>query len=486
MLRRLGLSLLVAFALCAIASSSASADQPTWSDLSQDQKNVIANAALALSGREPTYADPGGQGEAFASHLLDVGKAPSDIADADALAKGELGLIKEPEVIPPLRRLVPRLLRATGVGAAFVAAIALYNRGAWIYMKFGTSDDPDATPGAWTYISMQWADKGYIVYEGATVQQDPGAYVLRGELNGSNFLPVRFFEDKCDFSEHNIPPGAHLQTGVDSGANCYFPVDHPPWQELAPVIVDYPYYNESDVHLTAPLRPWTPNDPVDSDGSKYPSTLPPDFDPFPGLGRAFDSPDARLLNAEYFWFAYDQDPMTEPVPFGTDWSLPPLTDWRRWCERSNPGAGYYENSPPNDPYEQKESFPSSLVENGDPRPVKLLWGADYSGTGDYQYINGFGFRKIALKHGWTPADAADTAEALAVGDKSERRPGSNRWVFRGPTYSPVNPLAPENALCTRTVVVDTEQRTGDPAPREIVTSYGDVINRADFGLPPSR
>jgi hypothetical protein len=62
MLCRLGLSLAVVFGLCAIASSSALADQSTWSDLSQDQKNVIANAALTLSGREPTYADPGGQG----------------------------------------------------------------------------------------------------------------------------------------------------------------------------------------------------------------------------------------------------------------------------------------------------------------------------------------------------------------------------------------------------------------------------------------
>jgi len=192
------------------------------------------------------------------------------------------------------------------------------------------------------------------------------------------------------------------------------------------------------------------------------------------------------MGAEAFWFGYDEDPMTEPIRFGTDWSTPPLTDWRRWCERSNPGSGYYENSPADDPYDTKETFPSSLDENGQPRAVKLLWGRDFSGTGDYKYIDGFGFRKIALKHGWTTTDIADTAEALTVGDKEQNPSVAGRWEFHGPPYSPVNPVANPNAQCQRTVVVDTDRRGSEPGPREIVTSFGDVINREELGLPPKR
>jgi len=247
MSRRLALPLVVGFSLCAVAAPAACATPPTWSELSQAQKNVVANAALELSGRSPTYTDPAGQGEALAQHLLESGKSPADLADPAALGKAELGLIKEPELIPPLRQLVPRLFRAVGAGAGFVAAVALYQHGAWIYMKYGTSDDPDApAPPAWTYTEVQWQDHGAVVYVDAHVQQDPGAYVLRGNLSGWGAMPVRFFENGCDFSPHNIPAGAHLQTGVDAHADCSVSVDHPPWYELVPVIVDYPYFDESD------------------------------------------------------------------------------------------------------------------------------------------------------------------------------------------------------------------------------------------------
>ena len=97
---------------------------------------------------------------------------------------------------------------------------------------------------------------------------------------------------------------------------------------------------------------------------------------------------------------------------------------------------------------------------GGPTTVFLQWGVVIRDSNDWR---GFRYRKLKTKHGWSQEDDAATQKALLV----PGTPQGTRFLHIGPTVQ-----MPNGAICFRVVVVQTRSEPGEPAAREIITSYG--------------
>jgi hypothetical protein len=166
---------------------------------------------------------------------------------------------------------------------------------------------------------------------------------------------------------------------------------------------------------------------------------------------------------------YERDPENWPKP-----TLKTERDHR--CDLSPPA--YYDlggNSDP-DPYTPKIStpFPTPERPTGAPPSIfadpYLRWGkTSYQGT-YLDNFDGWGWRHIAAKHGWSAADITATAETLAAPERTvQQSETSMRYI--GPQYQQ------NGALCERRVVVQFAPIEGDPpdTPRGIVTSFAAVL-----------
>jgi hypothetical protein len=83
--------------------------------------------------------------------------------------------------------------------------------------------------------------------------------------------------------------------------------------------------------------------------------------------------------------------------------------------------------------------------------------------------DGFGYRHIAAKHGWSPADEAATRDVLTNAQPvGQPGLGYDRWRFVGVPY----PSPRDGRPCVRVVVVDYGIRPANTQPEGIITSYG--------------
>jgi hypothetical protein len=84
---------------------------------------------------------------------------------------------------------------------------------------------------------------------------------------------------------------------------------------------------------------------------------------------------------------------------------------------------------------------------------------------------GWGWRHVAAKHSWTPADREATRVALLMPPMPA---GGGTFVYDGPEYPGRN-----DAVCKRRVVVQTQrepdEEDADVGPKEIITSYGKAV-----------
>jgi hypothetical protein len=140
---------------------------------------------------------------------------------------------------------------------------------------------------------------------------------------------------------------------------------------------------------------------------------------------------------------------------------PPDLDERNTdCEPTN--AENADPDPGRDVFEVREQF--TRREGANPEiDTPLYWGTTSYFEGNW---GGWGYRHIAAKHGWDEFDRAATATAL----QSEPKREGVKLVYDGPEYQR------NGALCARRVIVEPViTRAGQSTPREIVTSYGRLI-----------
>ena len=81
---------------------------------------------------------------------------------------------------------------------------------------------------------------------------------------------------------------------------------------------------------------------------------------------------------------------------------------------------------------------------------------------------GWGLAHIIAGHGWASGDDRRTRVAFASGQyERNQRPNIDGWIVIGPTYP-----GDGGVQCQRLVVVEYGTRSGEPAPKGIITSYG--------------
>jgi hypothetical protein len=175
------------------------------------------------------------------------------------------------------------------------------------------------------------------------------------------------------------------------------------------------------------------------------------------------------------WYQHQFDPENYPDPTTTEGE----------DHRCDLGAPTYENpdgSTNPAPHAHKISIPFAVSvrpsgAQGDPEPYlrfgKANWQDRSPATSYIDDWDGWGWRHIRAKHGWSPADEAATRQTLmAPAHTAEQMATSMRYI--GAEYEQ------HGAVCERWVVVEYGVHESDPpgAPKGIITSYGKFIRNA--------
>jgi hypothetical protein len=144
------------------------------------------------------------------------------------------------------------------------------------------------------------------------------------------------------------------------------------------------------------------------------------------------------------------------------------------CDVSEPSYQNPGGSSSPEPYEPKlqEAFettgrPSAAPDAPDPY---LRWG-ETTWRGAFQdNWDGWGWRHIQAKHGWSAADEAATRQTLLSPINTDGgNEGSTSMTYFGAEYTQ------NGAVCARTVVVEFGEHTG---PKGIITSFGGFVREA--------
>jgi hypothetical protein len=149
---------------------------------------------------------------------------------------------------------------------------------------------------------------------------------------------------------------------------------------------------------------------------------------------------------------------------------PPETDraQERKCDLSSPENGDPDPLVSTDQYAAAQystvtSFTRTPLGGGSPINTALKVG--WTGPSVKKEWDGWGWRHVAAKHGWGPADAIATQAALLNAPTLI----NGRLQYVGPEYSQ------NGVVCQRRVVVAASALSGEPSSKEIMTSYGEYL-----------
>lgn len=461
--------LLVLASACLVPATARATSAPGWmASHSEADQQAIVNYVYenAPQGATPYSGAPATAGRDMATAVRAAGEAGAP--ETATLAGEQFTLLQEAGgLLPEVGASVPALYAGAAAAGAFAAGWQIGTGIRSILISLVTPD-ASAQSGDFTYDHIYWVPRDENIYYGARVEQTPGAYLFVGSQAGGNpFVPVRWFEPPCGFSGFSAPPGARLQRAVASTAQCVIPGTFP--EQQAEILVDYPYLLQGDLTTHRPLRVY---DPQRDPPPNVITPAPPDpgvATTRPRIGSALDADGQDLQRAELdYLLDRDQDPSEEPIEVGIGG-----TERNDWCRLAVPTP---DPNTTTSPWTVKQSF-TRLDKSGTVKTVALLWGEVLLPIPNNRKYAGFGYRKIAARHGWTTADVAATQSALASAPVEVVPAGATtqeRQVYSGPEYI-AGPGAPPNSHCRRTVVVETPKRASEPKARGIITSYGRFV-----------
>jgi hypothetical protein len=202
-----------------------------------------------------------------------------------------------------------------------------------------------------------------------------------------------------------------------------------------------------------------------TDGSPtYTRTAPADPGTSTVTSHLQDSLEGDGQDLHRAWLDYeladDPDPSENPLETG----IPPAEDPNNRCRISTPAS---DPDTTTDPWTEHDHF-LRRDQSGNMVDTSLYWGQEIP-PGNKPW-EGFGYRKLAQKHGWAQQDIDATVAALALAPVGPITTvhHQTRWEYTGPEYTPSG----TNYICARRVVVQTSADAGEPQPRQIITSYG--------------
>lgn len=442
--------------LLGLGSTSAMAESdPGWFEShSAEERQAIVDYAYERSAQStvPYSGEAATLGEQLADDLAATGT--DELPLAAELGTEELAALETVELVAPVSVLAPQLI--AGV-AALTAGVAIVNGAHSLFLRLSAPDDADDGGSNWAWDSVTWYRQGTEIFFGARVQQSPGAY-LYDSHDGAGV--IRWWEPPCDFSGFTPARGARMQYAVPSTAACrewvegVGPVDFP-------VLVDYPYLLASDVAPVAPLRPYhSETDEVTHYVS--PLTAPGAEAVEEGL-RTLDGDGYGPLREEIDWVntpgSQDKE---EPASNGTKVTTEDRAckSWFEEAPAADPGA----RSPLAEPRAEDWDYDVDEFEGvynpltRSTQTVKLRWGT-----------RAWGYRHIAIRHGWNSAVRERTALALQdpspTVDYEHDSTGSSflyRYNFSG---------LPTGMRCRQLVSVSYRSDPVVPVARHIITTF---------------
>ncbi|HEX7300377.1 MAG TPA: hypothetical protein VF257_15370 [Solirubrobacteraceae bacterium] len=224
------------------------------------------------------------------------------------------------------------------------------------------------------------------------------------------------------------------------------------------------YVPASAIHPTSTLKDYDPGTDTPDIPSRYAPDAPDSDTGRSALGDTLDGPDAGLLRE---WLDYEMDPDPDPSENPLETGIPPQIPRDKRCEISTPAP---DSDTTTDRWAVHTTFQRKTLD-GNMVDTYLYWGVATAPS--EKPWKGFGYRKIAAKHGWQQADATATAQALQrTPERNDLDRGDHsltRWQYTGPVY---DPPAGGPGKCRRRVVVQTDVAGAEPQAREIITSYG--------------
>lgn len=406
-----GLMVIVGLYLAAPASAYVN---PTWfQELTPAQQEAAVNF---LYEQSPQATVPyGGEAQEISESISHTYESETDTEPFFQELVGDTNVIDEGVGLdPPVGAALPEIYAAAG---AFLIG---WKIGEGIDSLFadiglGGGSAPERENGShyeWCVSqacggALIWRPYGATVYAGATVQQDPGAFLYEGRLyrNGQNegiWHGIDWDEAPCTFSGLTPPPGASMEVGVTSGANCYA------GGKSYPDLVDYPYASAATVLGHEEFHPYDPL--VDGTPGKV-SEVPEDPGGTVVMERAEETLDENeFLQAYLGWRLFkESEPEDDPAKIG----IPPKS------RSSNDKCTPYGTPGTYDPGEAPKSY-----EGSDPEAVlvKTFVGIDNPFSGLSESVRLFwgnedwGYRHIQMYHGWTEEDSTSTDEALREPD----------------------------------------------------------------------
>jgi hypothetical protein len=483
-------------ALCAafvsvacLADSALALNGSFYAELSPADRHAITDFIYERSP-QGTVPYPGGAAEISESisHTYES-EAPAQPVYTELAGWGNT-LEEDVGEIPELDEEMPEFTVADGtfyvgwkIGEGVDAIFAKVGLGPWAAPEenFLGAEGYEFCYSAGCGASLKWYPYGYDLYSGATIQQEPGAYLYGAILRhyggvGRPVAPVEWDQSPCEFSDFSPPPYSRLET-VDSGVGC--------WNggSRHEDYLDYPYVSlgqllsKEEFHRYDALldpEPTLISSAPEDPGTAFVEEKTAEALDGSGIGQAFvtqaeaDADGDSEPNYEYL-----------PAPMATEKKV---DDEERRCDRGTAtftNLGGNESPEPFAPFEPTPFTITSLppgVES--PSPVYLRWGeAEWQGEQRDEQQNmdvwgGWGYRHIAAKHGWDVLDREETEAALARPQTPDPA-GGLKWEYRAPVESA------GSTKCVRVVFVqfeNGENRAGkDPAPRGIATSYNEVV-----------
>lgn len=304
---------------------------------------------------------------------------------------------------------------------------------------------------------------GSIYHDRTTITRP--AYIWRWDAAwdspyGANYWDWRSNDSDC---QHPSPPpdAPNIFETVASSSTCHDDPDHTGTTTSA-------WWYQDDLRATTPVQDYTgePWDYVDW----WPPTNPGVPTTTTRTRTELESNRYPILN-EKMEYELGVPEVCDPVE--PDVCNPPDTqrDQERKCELSTPDDADPDPTTSRDQFAPAQyttvtSFTRVPLGGGTPVATALKVGWTRSST--VTEWKGWGWRHVAAKHGWSAADISATQTAL-----SNTPMVSGGLQYLGPEYQ-------QNGVrCQRLVIVNPEVGAPDePAPKEIITSYGIYLGPA--------
>lgn len=440
---------LTASAGATTAGRAFAADAPGWFEgHSEEEKQAIVNWAYR-GGPQGVVPYPGTP-SATADEMYAGEKREADGVNSARLGWQAYSARTVPKILPKVIDVVGK----AGLGLFvfdFGFQIGTYANGKFLHIGL-----PRPTPYV-GYAGDQylWRANANEYYWGAVT---PSRGWLLGYDNGRKnfYLDLAQQDAGCDpYGITQAPEGFTWLPGSVTRCTVGSKYHSPPIEGHVGVF----FIGENDLRPTGPIKEFDPA----TDHPDFTSPAPAAPDPATARSALAGALNTAGEEVARGWLDYSLDPNADPSGDPVEAGVATQEDRNERCRLSSP------NPDPDaltDAWTEKMRFQRRLP-NGDLVSTPLRWGNELQPT--QPKWKGWGYRKIAQKHGWHPIDLDETAAALLTVPKTFDKYGGKEYEYTGAHYTPSG----TNYDCARRVIVRTYIRPEtEPLARQIVTSYG--------------